>query len=66
MRAFLGMEVEMAFGFDPPRPPPRAGGVCVQPNGHGDVAPPPVPLVFNIIPSKKFLTFCLPSCNIRV
>ena len=57
MRAFLGMEVEVAFGFDPPRPPPRAGGVCVQPNGHGDVTLPPVPPMFYAPPAKKILYF---------
>jgi hypothetical protein len=55
----LGMEPEMAFRSDPPGPR-RARGACVYNLTDMEMwPPPPYTLVFNIILSKKFLTFSL-------
>jgi hypothetical protein len=59
----FGYEGQSALRFDPPGPR-RARGVCLY--NLTDIKvwpPPPYTLVFNIMLSKKFLTFCLPSCN---
>ena len=63
MRGFLRGKPIRHLGLDPPGPR-RARGVCVYNLTDTEVwPPPPYTLAFNIMPSKKFLTFCLPNCN---
>lgn len=54
---FFGYGAQSCPSIRPPRPPPRTGGVCVQPDRHGDVAPPPVPPMFYASPAKKIPNF---------